>query len=65
MKIYDVMPEYPTTLEEMQAYDVIILSDVGVNSLQLLPSFRPPTPCPWARTAWTTCAASWRRAAAS
>ena len=38
VKIYDVMPEFPTTLEEMRAFDVIILSDVGVNSLQLLPT---------------------------
>jgi len=46
VKIYDVMPEFPTTLEEMRAFDVIILSDVGVNSLQLLPSFRPPHAVP-------------------
>jgi uncharacterized membrane protein len=46
VKIYDVMPEFPATLEEMRAFDVIILSDVGVNSLQLLPSFRPPHAVP-------------------
>jgi uncharacterized membrane protein len=46
LKVYEVMPSFPTTLEEMQAYDVIILSDVGINSLSLLPSFRPPHAVP-------------------
>jgi len=46
LKIYDVMPGFPTHLEEMQEYDVIILSDVGTNSLALLPSFRPPHAVP-------------------
>lgn len=46
VKVFDVMPEFPTTLEEMREYDVIILSDVGINSLSLLPSFRPPHAVP-------------------
>jgi uncharacterized membrane protein len=46
VRIYDVMPSFPTTLEEMRAFDLIILSDVGVNSLSLLPSFRPPHAVP-------------------
>lgn len=46
LKIFEVMPDFPQTLEEMQQYDAIILSDVGVNSLQLLPSFRPPHAIP-------------------
>jgi uncharacterized membrane protein len=46
LKVYEVMPEFPTTLEEMQQYDVIIISDVGINSLSLLPSFRPPHAVP-------------------
>src|ERR1035437_6998542 len=46
LKIYEVMPEFPSSLEEMQQYNVIILSDVGINSLQLLPSFRPPHAVP-------------------
>ena len=46
VKIYEVVADFPKTLEEMQQYDVIILSDVGMNSLQLLPSFRPPHAVP-------------------
>jgi uncharacterized membrane protein len=46
LKVYEVMPSFPTRLEEMQAYDAIILSDVGMNSLSLLPSFRPPHATP-------------------
>lgn len=46
LKVYEVMPHFPTTLEEMRQFDVIILSDVGMNSLSLLPTFRPPHATP-------------------
>ncbi|MDQ2965038.1 MAG: glutamine amidotransferase [Chloroflexota bacterium] len=46
LKIYEVFTDFPRTLEEMQEYDVIILSDVGINSLALQPGFRPPHAVP-------------------
>ncbi|OGN88163.1 MAG: hypothetical protein A2X23_07590 [Chloroflexi bacterium GWC2_73_18] len=44
--IMEVLPSFPGSLEEMQAWDVIILSDVGTNNLALYPSFRPPHAAP-------------------
>ena len=31
LKIYEVMPDFPSSLEAMRAYDVIVLSDVGIE----------------------------------
>lgn len=46
LKIQEVLSDFPATLEDMRRYDVIVLSDVGINSLSLLPSFRPPHAVP-------------------
>jgi len=40
--IMDVHPKFPLTVEELNQYDVVILSDVGYNNLTLTPGFRPP-----------------------
>ncbi|XBH20764.1 glutamine amidotransferase [Jonesiaceae bacterium BS-20] len=37
LKSHDVAAEFPLTIEELNAYDVVILSDVGANTLLLPP----------------------------
>lgn len=37
MRSHDVAADFPLTLEELDAYDVVILSDVGANTLLLPP----------------------------
>lgn len=37
MRSHDVAADFPLTMEELNAYDVVILSDVGANSLLLPP----------------------------
>lgn len=37
MRSHDVAADFPLTLEELAAYDVVILSDVGINTLLLPP----------------------------
>ena len=37
LKSHDVAQDFPLTLEELAAYDVVILSDIGTNSLLLPP----------------------------
>ncbi|MDO5678005.1 MAG: glutamine amidotransferase [Propionibacteriaceae bacterium] len=37
LRSHDVAEQFPLTLEELDAYDVVILSDVGANSLLLPP----------------------------
>lgn len=37
MKSHDVAEDFPLTLEELDGYDVVILSDIGANSLLLPP----------------------------
>ncbi|MEO7587208.1 MAG: glutamine amidotransferase [Arachnia sp.] len=37
LKSHDVAEDFPLTLEELAAYDVVILSDIGANSLLLPP----------------------------
>ena len=37
MRSHDVAADFPLTLEELAAYDVVILSDVGANTLLLPP----------------------------
>ncbi|QTO38978.1 substrate-binding domain-containing protein [Tessaracoccus sp. MC1865] len=38
LRSHDVATDFPLTLEELDAYDVVILSDVGANT-RLLPPF--------------------------
>ena len=37
LRSHDVAADFPLTLEELDAYDVVILSDIGANSLLLPP----------------------------
>lgn len=37
MKSHDVAEHFPLTIEELHAYDVVLLSDIGANSLLLPP----------------------------
>ncbi|MFT8704507.1 glutamine amidotransferase [Bifidobacterium aquikefiricola] len=37
MPAHMVPTQFPETIEELQAYDLVILSDIGANSLQLAP----------------------------
>jgi uncharacterized membrane protein len=43
---FEVLGVFPNDLADLSQYDVIIISDVGINSLALLPSFRPPFAIP-------------------
>ncbi len=38
MRSHDVAEFFPETLEQLQAYDVVLLSDIGANSLLLSPT---------------------------
>lgn len=38
LKSHDVAQDFPLTLDELSGYDVVILSDIGANSLLLPPS---------------------------
>ena len=39
---HGVATEFPVTLSELQAYDIVIFSDVGYNSLIFYPGLTPP-----------------------